>query len=108
MAFFNPVGGFITDPEHLDATTRFLAPMDQTHTLTAGGTYRPFHGPAWIGGAVEYGSGTPMGHGEEHGHGDLADIMPEPAHDGIARVPAHATLNVSFVLEALRGRTRGP
>jgi len=39
--FYNPVaGGFITEAEHVTETGRFLAPMDQTHTLTAGATYR--------------------------------------------------------------------
>jgi outer membrane receptor protein involved in Fe transport len=39
--YYNPVtGGFVTEAEHLTATNRFLAPMDQTHTLTAGATYR--------------------------------------------------------------------
>ena len=39
--FYNPVtGGFVTEAEHLTDTNRFLAPMDQTHTLTAGATYR--------------------------------------------------------------------
>ena len=39
--FYNPVtGGFVTEAAHLTETNRFLAPMDQTHTLTGGVTYR--------------------------------------------------------------------
>ena len=39
--FYNPVtGGFITETAHLIEASRFLAPMDQTHTLTGGSTYR--------------------------------------------------------------------
>lgn len=108
VAFFNPVtGGFVTEPEHLGATTRFLAPMDQTHTLTAGGTYRPLRGPAWVGATVEHGSGTPMTHGAAHEHGDHAEPMPAP-DQGTARVPAHTTANLSLGVDVLRGADRRP
>ena len=59
--FYNPVaGGFVTEVEHVTETSRFLAPMDQTHTLTAGVTYRHTKTGLWIGTALEYGSGTPL------------------------------------------------
>jgi outer membrane receptor protein involved in Fe transport len=72
--FYNPVtGGFVTEAEHLNSADRFLAPMDQTHTLTAGLTYRHSRSGLWIGTAVEYGSGTPTEHGDSedvHAEGD--------------------------------------
>jgi hypothetical protein len=47
VGFYNPVtGGFVTEAEHLEESNRFLAPMDQTHTLTAGLTYR--HQPSGL------------------------------------------------------------
>lgn len=84
--FYNPVtGGFVTEPEHLKSTQRFLAPMDQTHTLTGGLTYRHQHTGLWAGTAVEYGSGTPT---------EREDTMD-------ARVPGHFTANVSFGVDLL-------
>src|SRR5207249_6551755 len=54
--FYGPVtGGFITEPHHLEQTGRFLAPMDQTHTLTGGVTYRHAKTGVWAGVAVEDG-----------------------------------------------------
>ena len=39
--FYNPItAGFTTEAAHLTETGRFLAPMDQTHTLTSGVSYR--------------------------------------------------------------------
>ena len=70
--FYNPVtGGFVTEAAHLTDTNRFLAPMDQTHTLTAGATYRHPRTGLWMGTAMEYGSGTPIGHGAaDHSHAE--------------------------------------
>src|SRR3989442_8936557 len=71
--FYNPVtGGFVTEAEHLEATNRFLAPMDQTHTSTGGLTYRHARTGLWLGTALEYGSGTPIEHGgaeDQHAEG---------------------------------------
>ena len=86
--FYNPVtGGFVTEAEHIDATNRFLAPMDQTHTLTAGLTYRHAASGLWAATAMEYGSGTPRDHGgeghdhaegeEDHDHPDAEAARPE-------------------------------
>jgi hypothetical protein len=107
--FYNPVtGGFVTEAEHVNSTDRFLAPMDQTHTLTSGLTYRHAKTGLWAGTAVEYGSGTPREHGDaEDGHAEG-----EPTHthaasaDAADRVPGHFTANVSFGVDVLR-RTNG-
>ena len=62
--FKNPVtGGFVTEAGHIIDTSWFRAPMDQTHTLTGGTTYSHGATGLWVSGAIEYGSGTPMGHG---------------------------------------------
>ena len=62
--FKNPVtGGFVTEAGHIIDTSWFRAPMDQTHTLTGGTTYSHAATGLWVSGAIEYGSGTPMGHG---------------------------------------------
>jgi hypothetical protein len=91
--FYNPVtGGFVTEPEHLDSTERFLAPMDQTHTLTGSVTYRHQRTGAWVGTAVEYGSGTPTEREE------VAD----------ARVPGHFTGNIVFGVDLLRRTAHRP
>jgi TonB dependent receptor/Carboxypeptidase regulatory-like domain len=109
--FYNPVtGGFVTEAEHLEATNRFLAPMDQTHTLTGGLTYRHPGTGLWAGTAVEYGSGTPMEHGETedvHAEGEASHTHAESAGDA-ARVPSHFTANVSFGVDVLRGANRRP
>jgi TonB dependent receptor-like, beta-barrel/Carboxypeptidase regulatory-like domain len=91
--FYNPVtGGFVIEPEHLDSTERFLAPMDQTHTLTGGLTYRHQPTGLWAGTAVEYGSGTPT---------EREETMD-------ARVPGHFTANISFGIDLLRSGTHKP
>jgi TonB dependent receptor len=76
----------VTEPEHLESTERFLAPMDQTHTLTGGLTYRHRQTGLWAGTAIEYGSGTPT---------EREDIVD-------ARVPGHVTANMSFGVDVLR------
>jgi hypothetical protein len=109
--FYNPVtGGFVTEAEHLDATDRFLAPMDQTHTLTGGLTYRKPTTGFWIATAVEYGSGTPMEHGgaeDVHLEGEATHTHAKSASDA-ARVPGHFTTNASFGIDVLRGTNRRP
>ena len=109
--FYNPItGGFVTEAEHLEATNRFLAPMDQTHTLTGGLTYSHARTGLRIGTAVEYGSGTPMEHGAAHD----AHAAGEPDHThaesagAAARVPGHTTANISFGIDVLRGANRRP
>ncbi|HEV8318456.1 MAG TPA: TonB-dependent receptor [Vicinamibacterales bacterium] len=109
--FYNPVtGGFVTEAEHLTETSRFLAPMDQTHTLTTGATYRNRRTGLWMGTAMEYGSGTPMGHGgagHVHAEGEADHVDAESAAGTAARVPGHFTANLSFGVDLLRrGRQR--
>jgi glycine/D-amino acid oxidase-like deaminating enzyme len=109
--FFNPVtGGFVTEAEHLDSTDRFLAPMDQTHTLTGGVTYRHQKTGLWIGSAVEYGSGTPTEHGDSedvHAEGEPAHIHAASAN-AADRVPGHFTATISFGVDILRRTKRRP
>jgi outer membrane receptor protein involved in Fe transport len=109
--FYNPVtGGFVTEAEHLEATNRFLAPMDQTHTLTGGVTYRHARTGLWAAPAIEYGSGTPMEHGgseDEHAAGE-ADHQHAASAEGADRVPGHATANLSFGIDLLRNGNRRP
>jgi outer membrane receptor protein involved in Fe transport len=111
VEFKNPVtGGFVTEAEHLSDTNWFDAPMDQVHTLTAGGTYRQQRSGFWTGLSVEYGSGTPVGHGDAH-HDHGAD---ESAHVDAAvesagsRVPAHFTADATVAMDLLRDRNRRP
>ena len=70
--FYNPIlAGLTTEAAHLTETTRFLAPMDQTHTATAGLTYDHAPSGLWAAVSAEYGSGTPGGHGAgDHEHAD--------------------------------------
>jgi outer membrane receptor protein involved in Fe transport len=109
--FYNPVtGGFVTEAAHLAETDRFLAPMDQTHTLTGGATYRHAGTGIWLGTAVEYGSGTPIGHGgadHEHAEGE-ADHTHEAAGEAAARVPGHLAGNLSVGVDVWRGANRRP
>ena len=108
--FYNPVtGGFVTEAAHLTETNRFLAPMDQTHSMTTGLTYR--HAPTgiWAGTTMEYGSGTPMGHGGgSHVHAEGAGDH-EHAHSTATapRVPEHFAANLSFGIDLFRGRRQG-
>jgi hypothetical protein len=108
--FYNPVsGGFVTEAEHLEPG-RFLAPMDQTHTLTGGLSYRHARSGLFAATAVEYGSGTPTTHAEGETTGDESD----PGHThaasaaDAARVPGHFTANVSAGIDLLRGQNRRP
>jgi hypothetical protein len=85
--------------------------MDQTHTLTAGGSYRHARSGVWAGVTVDYGSGTPIGHGgaaHEHAAGDSdhADAM-APGEDA-ARVPGHVTADASLGVDLLHNVARRP
>jgi hypothetical protein len=102
--FYNPVtGGFITEAAHITGTNRFLAPMDQTHTLTGGATYRHGASGAWMSAGIEYGSGTPIGHGGAHEHADgEADHVDATARTGDTRIHGHLTGNVTLGFDLLR------
>jgi hypothetical protein len=107
VSFYNPVtGGFTTEAEHFETTGRFLAPMDQTHTLTAGLTYRHERSGAWVGTALDYGSGMPILHGGGHDDEDADHDHADDGLGGTARVPAHFTADVTVGLDLLRGARR--
>jgi len=108
--FYNPVtGGFVTEAEHLEPG-RFLAPMDQTHTLTAGLSYGHARSGLFASTALEYGSGTPTEGGEVVDSG--AEGTPDHTHAVSAadaeRVPGHFTANVAAGIDLLRGDNRRP
>jgi hypothetical protein len=107
--FQNPVtGGFVTEAAHITQTDRFLAPMDQTHTLTGGLTYRHVATGLWVASGIEFGSGTPIGHGgpgHEHAPG-TADHEDVPSSGGPPRVPGHFTANASVGVNLLRDAKR--
>src|SRR5687768_14050474 len=96
--FYNPItAGSTTEAAHLTETNRFLAPMDQTHTLTSGVTYRHSRSRLWGGVTLEYGSGTPGGHGDgDHEHAD-GESHDHASGAGLcaARCEARFTQNVS-------------
>ncbi|MBI3940161.1 MAG: TonB-dependent receptor [Acidobacteria bacterium] len=93
--FFNPVtGGFIVEAHHVSEPGRFLAPMDQTHTLTGGFTYQHHKSGVWAGLSLEYGSGTPT---EADEHEGAAMGMPLPD-----RVADHFTANLSLGADLFR------
>lgn len=102
--FYNPiVAGFTTEAPHLTARGRFLAPMDQAHTLTSGVTYRQTRTRLWGAVALEYGSGTPGGHasgGDAHDGGEPHEHASGPGLCG-TRCPSHLTQNVSLGWDAL-------
>jgi outer membrane receptor protein involved in Fe transport len=97
--FYNPIiAGFTTEAAHLTETSRFLAPMDQTHTLTSGLTYHDNRTRLWGAVALEYGSGTPGGHGagdHEHEEGEAHEPATGPGLCG-TRCPSHFTQNISL------------
>ncbi|MBI4442397.1 MAG: TonB-dependent receptor, partial [Acidobacteria bacterium] len=97
---FNPVtAGFLTETEHTVEAGRFLAPMDQTHTMNAGFTYRHSKTGLWSSMAFEYGSGTPLGsHGGGHAH-DEEETGEQPMPE---RVPSHFTQNLTLGWDVLR------
>jgi outer membrane receptor protein involved in Fe transport len=91
--FWNPVtAGFVDETHHLEDSGRFLAPMDQTHTLNAGFTYRHRKSGLWASMAFEYGSGTPTEQEQEKGRtfGPLSD-----------RAPQHFTQNLTLGWELI-------
>ena len=107
--FYNPVtGGFVTEAAHIMETNRFLGPMDQTHTMTGGVTYDHARSGLWIGTAVEYGSGTPIGHGTgEHSHAEGDAAHEHGATGGSARrVPGHFTANMALGINLWRSTDR--
>jgi outer membrane receptor protein involved in Fe transport len=97
--FYNPItAGFTTEAGHLTDTSRFLAPMDQLHTLTSGLTYRNDRTRLWGAVGVEYGSGTPGGHGggdHEHESGETHEHASGPGLCA-ARCESHFTQNISI------------
>jgi hypothetical protein len=107
--FYNPItAGFTTEADHLTETDRLLAPMDQTHTFTSGLTYRHQRTRLWGAVALEYGSGTPGGHGDadhEHDDGEAHEHASGPGLCG-TRCPSHFTQNVSIGWTALANRSR--
>ncbi|MGH9346248.1 MAG: TonB-dependent receptor [Vicinamibacterales bacterium] len=102
--FYNPItAGFTTEAAHLTETSRFLAPMDQTHTLTSGLTYHDTRTRLWGAVALEYGSGTPGGHGagdHEHEDGEAHEHATGPGLCG-TRCSSHFTQNVSVGWNAI-------
>jgi outer membrane receptor protein involved in Fe transport len=97
--FWNPVtAGFVDETHHLEESGRFLAPMDQTHTLNAGVTYHHRRSGLWGGMTFEYGSGTPTEAEEEEG---AAPAPPVPL-----RVPGHFTQNLTVGVDLFRKRER--
>ena len=109
--FYNPIrAGFTTEAAHLNEVSRFLAPMDQTHTATAGLSYH--HAPTRLWGAVsvEYGSGTPGGHGagdHEHEGGETHEHASGPGLCG-TRCPSRVTPNLSLGWNARSSRADQP
>ena len=100
--FYNPVsGGFVTEAEHLEPG-RFLAPMDQTHTLTGGFSYHHARSGLFAGTSVEYGSGTPTEREDE------ATSVAEPNQTGGDRVPGHFTANISAGIDLMRAGNQRP
>jgi hypothetical protein len=101
--FHNPItAGFTTEAAHLTETGKFLAPMDQTHTLTSGVTYRHSRSRLWGGVTMEYGSGTPGAHGGgDHDHAD-GESHEHALGPGLcaARCPSRFTQNLSLGWDA--------
>jgi outer membrane receptor protein involved in Fe transport len=96
--FYNPVtAGFTTEAAHLTEVSRFLAPMDQAHTATAGLSYHDARTRLWGAVSVEYGSGTPGVHGagDEHEGGETHEHASGPGLCG-TRCPSRVTPNLSL------------
>ena len=102
-----PQLGFTTEAAHLAETNRFLAPMDQTHTLTSGLTYNDARTRLWGGVALEYGSGTPGGHGGDDAHeeGETHEHATGPGLCG-TRCLSHFTQNLSIGWNATADASR--
>jgi outer membrane receptor protein involved in Fe transport len=97
--FYNPItAGFTIEAAHLNEESRFLAPMDQIHTATAGLSYRDTRTRLWAAVSVEYGSGTPGGHGaadHEHEQGETHEHASGPGLCG-TRCPSRLIPNLSL------------
>jgi hypothetical protein len=97
--FHNPItAGFTIEAAHLNEVSKFLAPMDQTHTATCGLSYRHAPTKLWAAASVEYGSGTPGGHGagdHEHEQGESHEHASGPGLCG-TRCPSRLTPNLSL------------
>ena len=94
---WNPVvAGFVEEAHHVEEAGRFLAPMDQTHTLNAGFRYRHRKSGLWGSMTFEYGSGTPT-------EVEMEEGMPMPAS---LRVPDHFTQNLSIGVDLFHHRER--
>jgi outer membrane receptor protein involved in Fe transport len=97
--FYNPItAGFTTEAAHLTEVSRFLAPMDQLHTLTSGLSYLHPRTRVWTAVSVEYGSGTPGEHGDgDHAHegGETHEHASGPGLCG-TRCPSRITPNLSI------------
>jgi outer membrane receptor protein involved in Fe transport len=102
--FYNPISaGFTTEADHLTEVSRFLAPMDQLHTVTSGLSYHHPRTGLWSAAAVEYGSGTPGAHGagdHEHDAGETHEHASGPGLCGI-RCPSRLTPSVSVGWNAM-------
>jgi len=97
--FWNPVrAGFAVETHHLGESGRFLAPMDQTHTVNAGFVYRHPRTGLWASMAFEYGSGTPI----EAEDAEVA-VLPLPVR---SRIPGHFTEDVTIGADILRHADR--
>ena len=102
--FYNPIAaGFTTEAAHLNEVSRFLAPMDQTHTATAGLSYHDVETGLWAAVSAEYGSGTPGGHGDgghEHADGEAHEHASGTGLCG-TRCPSRVTPSLSVGWNAL-------
>ncbi|MBI4454399.1 MAG: TonB-dependent receptor [Acidobacteria bacterium] len=100
---YNPVtAGLVSEPDLVTATGKFLAPMDQTHTVNAGFTYRPARSRVWSSMTFEYGGGTPVG-AHAHGGESMGQAMGAATP---TRVPPHFTQNLSIGMDLLRNGDR--
>jgi outer membrane receptor protein involved in Fe transport len=102
--FYNPItAGFTIEAAHLSEVGRFLAPMDQTHTVTSSLTYHHARTRLWSAVALEYGSGTPGGHGSgdhEHEDGETHEHASGPGLCG-TRCPSRVIPNLSIGWNAM-------
>jgi outer membrane receptor protein involved in Fe transport len=103
---YNPItAGFTTEAAHLNEVSRFVAPMDQTHTATGGLTYQDRRTSLWTAVSVEYGSGTPGGHGAgDHAH-ETGEAHEHAAGPGLCatRCSSRVTPNLSIGWNAPSG-----
>ena len=97
--FYNPiVAGFTTEAAHLAESNRFLAPMDQTHTLTSGLTYHNRRTRLWGPWRSSMAAGLPAvtaAATTRHNDGDAHEHVSGPGLCG-TRCPSHFTQDVSI------------